>query len=176
MDKKTAENTVKMIFASPSPAIKIEFQGGEPLLNFSLVKYIVKEAEKLNKIHKKELSFVICTNLTLVTPAILKFLKRHNISISTSLDGPCELHNKNRPLQNNEVSYTKVVSNIKLAREILGPGSVSALMTTTRDTLAHMKEIVDEYVRMGFQYIFIRSFESIRRGKTGKECHKLYDR
>lgn len=157
MDKKTAKNTVKMIFASPSPAIKIEFQGGEPLLNFSLVKYIVKEAEKLNRIHKKELGFVICTNLTLATPAILKFLKKHNISVSTSLDGPCELHNKNRPLQNNEFSYMKLVSNIKLAREIIGPGSVSALMTTTRYTLAHMKEIVDEYVRMGFQYIFIRS-------------------
>jgi sulfatase maturation enzyme AslB (radical SAM superfamily) len=113
MDKKTAQNTIKMIFASPSPAIKIEFQGGEPLLNFSLVKYIVKEAEKLNKIHKKELSFVICTNLTLATRAILKFLKKHNISISTSLDGPYELHNKNRPLQNNELSYAKVESKIK---------------------------------------------------------------
>ncbi|MGA1979008.1 MAG: His-Xaa-Ser system radical SAM maturase HxsB [Sedimentisphaerales bacterium] len=157
MDKRTVENTVKMIFSSPSPAIKIEFQGGEPLLNFRIVKYIVKYAEKLNKIHGKHLTFVICTNLTLVTHEILKFLKRHNISISTSLDGPCELHNKNRPLQSNELSYDRLISNIKLARGILGPGSVSALMTTTRYSLDQMKEIVDEYVRMGFQYIFIRS-------------------
>jgi His-Xaa-Ser system radical SAM maturase HxsB len=146
-----------MIFSSPSPAIKIEFQGGEPLLNFRMVKYIVKYAEKLNKTHKKHLAFIVCTNLTLLTPAILMFFKKHNISISTSLDGPCELHNKNRPLQNNELSYDKVISNIKLAREILGPDSVSALMTTTRHSLDQMKEIIDEYVQMGFQYIFIRS-------------------
>jgi uncharacterized protein len=157
MDKKTAKNTVKMIFNSPSPVTKIEFQGGEPLLNFNLVKYIVKEAEKLNSIYNKNLSFVICTNLTLATSTILKFLKEHNISISTSLDGPCELHNKNRPLQNNQLSYNKLIHNIKSAREILGPDSVSALMTTTHYTLEHMKEIVDEYVQMGFRYIFIRS-------------------
>lgn len=157
MDKTTARNTVDMIFKSPSPHIKIEFQGGEPLLNFKMLKYIVKYAQKLNKKRKKNLSFVVCTNLTLITPKILKFLKKHNILISTSLDGPCDLHNKNRPLQNSELSYNKVVSNIKLAREILGPDSVSALMTTTRYSLNQLKEIVDEYVRMGFQYIFIRS-------------------
>ncbi len=157
MDKTTAENTLRMIFSSPSPAIKIELQGGEPLLNFKMVKFIVKRAELLNKIHRKHLSFVICTNLTLATPKILKFLKKHNISISTSLDGPCDLHNKNRPLQNNQLSYTKVISNIELARQIVGPDNVSALMTTTRYSLTQMKEIIDEYVRMGFQYIFIRS-------------------
>ena len=157
MDERTAENTVKMIFSSPSPAIKIEFQGGEPLLNFRMVKYIVKYAEKLNKTHKKHLAFIVCTNVTMLTPAILRFFKKHNISISTSLDGPCKLHNKNRPLQNNELSYDKVISNIKLAREILEPGSVSALMTTTRYSLGQMKEIIDEYVQMGFQYIFIRN-------------------
>ena len=157
MSKKTAMNTVQMIFNSPSPVIKIEFQGGEPFLNFNLVKYIVKEAEKINLIYKKNLSFVICTNLTLATPAILKFLKKHNISISTSIDGPCDLHNKNRPLQNNKSSFKRVIHKIKSTRDKLGPDSVSALMTTTRHTLEHMKEVVDEYVQLGFHYIFIRS-------------------
>ncbi|MHB9069073.1 MAG: His-Xaa-Ser system radical SAM maturase HxsB [Sedimentisphaerales bacterium] len=157
MDKKTARNTVDMIFASPSPCIKIEFQGGEPLLNFSLLKYIVKYAEKLNRKHNKDLAFVICTNLTLVKVSHLKFFKKHNILVSTSLDGPCELHNKNRPLQNNESSYGRLVANLQLSRDILGPANVSALMTTTRYSLDQMRAVIDEYVRLGFHNIFIRN-------------------
>jgi His-Xaa-Ser system radical SAM maturase HxsB len=157
MDKKTARKTVETIFISPSPCIKIEFQGGEPLLNFNRLKYIVNYAQKLNKKHKRDLVFVVCTNLTLITPAILKFFKKHNISISTSLDGPCDLHNKNRPLQNNKLSHGKFVANLKLSRETLGRGNVSALMTTPRHSLDQFKKIIDEYIRLGFHNIFIRN-------------------
>jgi len=132
MDKETAKTTLAMIFASPSPCIKIEFQGGEPLLNFKMLKYIVEHSQKLNKKYKKDLVFVVCTNLTLVTPNFLKFLKKHNILISTSLDGQCDLHNKNRPLQNDKLSHGKLVANLKLSREILGDANISALMTTTK--------------------------------------------
>jgi sulfatase maturation enzyme AslB (radical SAM superfamily) len=63
MDKETAIKSVEIAFQSPSPAIKIEFQGGEPLLNFDIVKIIVEHAQRLNEIYNKELEFVICTNL-----------------------------------------------------------------------------------------------------------------
>ena len=42
---KTAKNVVKTIFQSPSPFIKIEFQGGDPSTDFEMVKYIIEEAE-----------------------------------------------------------------------------------------------------------------------------------
>ena len=45
MTKKTAKNVVKTIFESPSPCIKIEFQGGDPSTDFEMVKYIIEEAE-----------------------------------------------------------------------------------------------------------------------------------
>ena len=61
MDELTARNTVDIIFLSPSPSIKIEFQGGEPTLNFDILEFIVLYAEKLNQKYKKELSFVVCT-------------------------------------------------------------------------------------------------------------------
>jgi len=105
MDKTTAKKVVNTIFKSHSPYIKIEFQGGEPLLNFKIVKYIVEYAEWRNLFKKKQLEFVICTNLTLITEDILEFLKKHHVSISTSLDGPKDLHNKNRPLQVTDNTY-----------------------------------------------------------------------
>ena len=48
MSAETAERALDAVFRSPSPAIKIEFQGGEPLLNFSLIKDVVLEAERRN--------------------------------------------------------------------------------------------------------------------------------
>ncbi|MFW9873762.1 MAG: radical SAM protein, partial [Candidatus Thorarchaeota archaeon] len=96
MDKETAKKTVEFIFQSPSRAITIEFQGGEPLLRFDLVKYIVKYAKQLNKKYKKNLKFSLVTNLTLMNNDILKFLMSHVVGICTSLDGCKLVHNKNR--------------------------------------------------------------------------------
>ncbi len=157
MTKETAKRTVDIIFKSPSPIIKIEFQGGEPLLNMDIVKYIVEYAKKLNLQHRKYLEFVVCTNLSLITSNILKYFKKHNIYVSTSLDGPKDLHNANRPLQNLDKSYMIVVENIKKAQSMLGLDKVSALMTTTRESLSRFPEIVDEYIERGFNHVFFRA-------------------
>ena len=102
MTKETAKNVVKTIFESPSPSIKIEFQGGDPSTDFEMVKYIIEEAEYVNLFKKRQLEFVICTNICLLTEQMVKYLKKHKCFISTSLDGPRDLHNINRPLQNTE--------------------------------------------------------------------------
>ena len=75
MTKETAKNIVKCIFESPSPCIKIEFQGGDPSTDFEMVKYIIEEAEWVNLFKKRDLGFVICTNLTLLTEDMVKYLK-----------------------------------------------------------------------------------------------------
>lgn len=61
MSWETAKKTMDMIFQTPSKDIKIEYQGGEPLLNWEVLKQSVLYAEFLNKIAKKKLGFVICT-------------------------------------------------------------------------------------------------------------------
>jgi len=157
MDKATAKKVVNLIFQSPSPHIKIEFQGGEPLLSFETVKYIIEYAEWCNIFKKKDLQFVICTNLTLITDKMLRYLKGHRVYISTSLDGPKGLHNRNRPLQETDNTYDVLVEKIKLCRKYLGDDSVSALMTTSAFSLSSFKEIIDEYLRQGFNSIFLRS-------------------
>src|SRR5581483_10126684 len=97
MSWETAERSLSLVFRSPSPSIKIEFQGGEPLLNFPLIQQIVERAKELNATHNRDLSFVIATNLAVVTDEILNYCRANRIAISTSLDGPADLHNKNRP-------------------------------------------------------------------------------
>jgi len=169
MDNATAKRTVDLIFMSPSPSIKIEFQGGEPLLNFEIVKYIIDYAEQCNSAKKKQLEFVICTNLTLITDEMLEYLQGHKVYISTSLDGAMELHNKNRPYRSGQGSYDIVIDNMKKVRFALGEDSVSALMTTTSESLNCFPEIIDEYLEQGFNSIFIRSLNPYGSARKEKD-------
>lgn len=155
MSVETADRSLALVFRSPSPAIKIEFQGGEPLLNFSLIRHIVEHAEALNLTERRDLQFVIATNLALITDDILDFCNDHNILISTSLDGPADLHNANRPRPGND-SYARTIVGISRVRTALGRDRISALMTTTKLGLGREREIIDEYVAQGFRGIFLR--------------------
>lgn len=155
MTRKMADRSLDFVFRSPSPAVKIEFQGGEPLLNFDLIKHIVLSAEARNEVIGKELGFVIATTLSLLTDEILDFCQAHNIVLSSSLDGPSDLHNSNRPRPGGD-SYRRFKEGLERARRKLGVDQVAALMTTTENSLSRVKEIVDEYLKLGFREIFLR--------------------
>lgn len=135
MSPETADRAVEMLFKSPSPRLKVEFQGGEPLLNFEIVKRVVEKVEQRNATEGRLVDFVIATNLANISDDILTFCRDHRVYISTSLDGPRELHNANRPRPGGD-SYERAIDGIRRCREALGPRSVSALMTTTRASLA----------------------------------------
>ncbi len=149
------KKAIDVIFESPSPNITIEFQGGEPLLAFDRVKLAIDYAEKVNLDYQKNIRFVICSNSVAIDMEILEFMKTHQILLSTSLDGPESIHNKNRKFKNNE-SYQAVIRGIELARSILGPDNVSALMTTTIHSLPYPESIIDEYRLREFRNIFFR--------------------
>lgn len=155
MSEQTASRALELVFRSPSPEIKIEFQGGEPLLNFERIVQVVEESRERIKHTYKQVEFVVTTNLALITREMLEYFKANNVLLSTSLDGPESLHNANRPRPGNN-SYQLTVAKIHQAREALGFDRVGALMTTSRLSLSHTKGIVDEYVRQGFQSIFLR--------------------
>lgn len=155
MSPETAHRALDLAFRSPSPQLKIEFQGGEPLLNFDLVREVVCEAERMNERYGKALAFVIATNLALLDDAVLDFCGAHDVYISTSLDGPAELHNKNRPRPGRD-SWQRATDGIRRVQETLGRDRVSALMTTTRASLDRPREIIDCYLEQGFGEIFLR--------------------
>lgn len=171
MTPETARKAVELMLRSPAPAITMEFQGGESLLNFPLIQFIVEFAEARNRDLGKRIEKVIATNLSRVTPEILEYCREHEISLSTSLDGPEWLHNANRPRPGNN-SHALVIQNVEVARSIVGQHNVAALMTTTRRSLQHPREIIDEYVSRGFRSIFLRSvspygFAVRTKGHTG---------
>ncbi len=157
MSPEIARRIVDIIFKSPSPHLKIEFQGGEPTLNWETLQETVIYAKKLNRNNQKHLDFVVCTNLVKINKKQLMFFKKHGVHISTSLDGPQWLHDKNRVTRVGCGTYDSVILNMHDAFDILGHGEVNALMTTTIDNVDHLQDVITEYVRHGLNGVFIRS-------------------
>lgn len=178
MTRESADRALDLVFQSPAEQIKIEFQGGEPLLNFELLRFVVEETRKRNagSLHK-DIQFVVATNLAFLTDEILDYLECEGILVSTSLDGPAFVHNANRPRPDHD-SHALTIDGIRRVRERLGHDRVSAVMTTSRLTLQHPEAVVDEYVHQGFQQIFLRpispyGFALRTKRKTGYDVGKF---
>jgi len=182
MSLATAKRAVDFIFKSPSPLLAIEFQGGEPLLNWPVVKFVVEYARKKNEKAKKNLELRLVSNFSLMDEEKMSFFFKNRVSLCTSLDGPEELHNKNRPFSGGN-SYQQTTKWLKRAMElyrqhermekgarnyIYQPG---ALITPSRFSLAKGKEIIDEYLRWGFETIFFRPLSPL--GFAGKAWGKI---
>jgi sulfatase maturation enzyme AslB (radical SAM superfamily) len=112
MSHDTALRAIDLMFASPAPSIKVEFQGGEPLLAFDLIKFVVEEVRRRTQHDGRLVEFVIATNLSQLSDEMLEFFREQSVLISTSLDGPQFLHNANRPRRGGG-SYETVVRNMR---------------------------------------------------------------
>ena len=154
MTFETMEHSVDLMFKSPSNWLTMEFQGGEPSLEPKLLRYGIELAEEKNKTEHRNMRYVLCTNSINLTDEVLNICKSYNVLISTSLDGPSWLHNKNRGKAD---SYERVVKGINKARSVLGHDQVAALMTTSELALDYPEDIVDEYVNLSFSSIFLRA-------------------
>ncbi|MBD3359212.1 MAG: His-Xaa-Ser system radical SAM maturase HxsB [Candidatus Buchananbacteria bacterium] len=164
MDLKTAKLVVDTIFKSNNNAICIEFQGGEPLLNWPVVEFIINYAQEKNKLEKKNLIFRLVSNFTLLDQKKMNFLMTNEVNFCTSLDGDESTHNYNRIFTDGN-SYKETVKWIKKINQAYKDKykgkkknyyRVGALITVTRKTLANYKQVIDTYIKLGFRNIYLR--------------------
>ena len=157
MNETVAQKAVDIAFESSAKNLTFEFQGGEPLLNFSMIQFIVKYSQEKNLGLKEEIrkniEYHLVSNLSLMTEDIFHFIVKNHITVCTSIDGNKALQNINRPC-NTANSYDKTIENLKKLQEANVP--ISALLTTTRYSLNEAKSIVDEYIKLGLSRIVIR--------------------
>jgi uncharacterized protein len=167
MDQDTAKSVVDFIFRTPSDTLVIEFQGGDCLLNFPVVEYIMDYASGKAGRTGKKLKFRLVTNLTMMSDDILRSLAKRKIrGLATSLDGPRELHNMNRKYLDGRGTYDDVVYWIRRIKdEWKHDFNLRALTTITRHSLGHGREMIDEYAKLGFDGIFLRYLNNIGLAK-----------
>ena len=173
MSEESLRQAIDLMFRSPSPSLTMEFQGGEPTLMPHLIRKGIKYAEEKNRTEQRRITYVICTNCVAPTDEILDLCKRYGAVISTSLDGPQFLHNRNRGKTD---SYQKVVSGIAKVRQELGADRISALMTTSEYSLDYPREIIDAYRENGFHSIFIRALNPYGLAKENDDWTAYCDR
>lgn len=166
MSKDIAKKSVDIALQSPSNYLTFEFQGGEPLLNFEIIKYIIEYSKENKK--EKNIEYNLVSNLTLLTDEMMEFFTENNVSICTSIDGDRELQNKNRPFKNKD-SYEETTKQFEKIKE-LNP-SISAIETTTKFSLENYKEIVDTYIELGLNNVFIRPLTKL--GKADYNWGKI---
>ncbi len=90
----------------------ISFYGGEPLLEWELLKNCVEHAENYARSLGKTTSFAITTNGTLLDEAVCDYLVEHNFLVMISLDGPRSTHDRYRVFPNGKGSFQTIYANI----------------------------------------------------------------
>jgi His-Xaa-Ser system radical SAM maturase HxsB len=130
--------------------MKIEFQGGEATLRPDLIKKVIDICE--TKFPESE--FVVCTNLMTISKEMDAIYKKENVFISTSIDGPVEVMDENRT--QNRKQANQFFKNLNYINKKHGHDKVSALPTITEKMLNEPRSLIDFYMSLGFESIFLR--------------------
>lgn len=89
--------------------LEVDFFGGEPLMNFDVVKQLVKYARSIEKQHNKNFRFTLTTNGVLLDDEIIEFLNKEMSNVVLSLDGRKHVHDHFRKYYTGKGSYDDIV-------------------------------------------------------------------
>ena len=117
MSLETAKKAIDFLkdHSTESESVAIGFYGGEPLLQFELLKKCVTFIRESFK--EKTVTLNITTNAMLITPEIAYYLMSNDFSVVVSLDGPAEYHDMYRIDKIGNGSYTKTIAGLKQLAE-----------------------------------------------------------
>ena len=93
--------------------LEVDFFGGEPLMNFEVVKQLVEYARKVEKEHNKNFRFTLTTNGVLLDDEVIDYLNKEMSNVVLSLDGRKEIHDHFRVDYHGEGSYDKILPKFK---------------------------------------------------------------
>jgi len=154
MSRKTGKASLDFLFDQLHNAkeCSVGFFGGEPLLNFQLVKLLIPYALEKAESYRKKVHFTITTNGTLLTDHVIKFLNKNRIGVIISIDGPKEIHDYNRPFKNGASSYDVIYPRVK---KLLNSrkGRVTARSTATHGHVYYT--VFKHLIEMGFRQVHI---------------------
>ncbi|MCL2547874.1 MAG: SPASM domain-containing protein, partial [Symbiobacteriaceae bacterium] len=134
----------------------IAFFGGEPLINWALVKELTCYAEEKASSAGKNVSFSMTTNACLVDDEMVDFISSHKIDIMVSLDGEEHIHDKLRPHKSESTSsYEKTLAGVKALRakinNISGNATITVINNDLEEVYSHLTEI--GFTRIGMDMV-----------------------
>nr|WP_294468559.1 thioether cross-link-forming SCIFF peptide maturase [uncultured Sellimonas sp.] len=134
--------------------LEVDFFGGEPLMNWQVVKDLVAYGREQEKLHDKHFRFTVTTNGVLLNDEIQEFINQEMDNVVLSLDGRKEVNDRMRPFRNGKGSYDLIVPKFQKLAESRNQQKYYVRGTFTRQNL-DFSEDVRHFVDLGFQQMSI---------------------
>ena len=129
--------------------LEVDFFGGEPLMNFDVVKQLVEYARSVEKQHNKNFRFTLTTNGVLVDDDVIEFANREMSNVVLSLDGRKEVHDRFRVDYAGNGSWEKIVPKFRKFVEARGGKDYYMRGTFTHANPDFLKDI-QQMLDLGF--------------------------
>lgn len=162
LQPEVADNIIRFMLQTPNPVLEVEFQGGEPFLNFAGMVHFFEETKRQNASVGKEIKWSVVTNLMVATDEQLAFCNDNRIRISYTLNGPRDIHDSMRISRSGKGSYDTVMQKIENAKAKF-PGLLSSapLCVVTADNAKDIRRMLDFYYELGFRDVGILHLKNL---------------
>jgi len=134
--------------------LEVDFFGGEPLMNWNVVKQLVAYGRSRESQEDKKFRFTLTTNGVLLNDEVREFVNLEMDNVVLSLDGRKEINDRMRPFRNGAGSYERIVPEYQKLADSRGQDKYYLRGTFTRDNLDFAKD-VQHFVELGFQQISV---------------------
>ena len=134
--------------------LEVDFFGGEPLMNWDVVKQLVEYGRSRERECNKKFRFTITTNGVLLNDEIMDFCNREMSNVVLSLDGRKEVNDRMRPFRNGSGSYDLIVPKFQKFAESRGTKDYFVRGTFTRNNLDFSKDVL-HFADLGFKKLSI---------------------
>lgn len=133
MSRKIGEKAVELFFSHfKQENADVIFFGGEPLMNFSLIKYLTGYIKK--NIKNRKVTFHTLTNGTIMNENILQWFLDNNLPVKITMDFPESEHNKNRPFKDGSPSFETIKNNVLMIAKRVPPEKLSLRGVIPKDS------------------------------------------
>lgn len=134
--------------------LEVDFFGGEPLMNFGVVKELVAYGREQEKIHNKNFRFTLTTNGVLLDDEVMEFANREMANVVLSIDGRKEVNDRMRPFRKGAGSYDLIVPKFQKFAESRNQEKYYVRGTFTHNNLDFSKDVL-HLADLGFQQISV---------------------
>ena len=134
--------------------LEVDFFGGEPLMNWKVVKDLVRYGREQEKIHNKNFRFTLTTNGVSLNDEIMEFCNREMANVVLSIDGRKEIHDYMRPFPKGAGSYDLILPKFQKFAESRNQEKYYVRGTFTRHNLDFAEDVL-HLADLGFQQISV---------------------
>ncbi|MCR4611321.1 MAG: thioether cross-link-forming SCIFF peptide maturase [Lachnospiraceae bacterium] len=134
--------------------LEVDFFGGEPLMNFEVVKELVSYARSIEEANNKHFRFTLTTNGVLLSDEIMEYLNDNMDNVVLSIDGRPDVHNRMRPFPNGSSSYDLIIDKFVKFAKLRGQEKYYVRGTFTHNNLDFSKDVL-HLADLGFKQVSV---------------------